>query len=103
MRIPGHMMDIFLGRYSLLVIVCVLILCGVTSAVITRPTRPWQLNLAIAREEMLAAAGHLRRNGEKGTRLSVILKGASSLALVRAASGYRVGETCWLPTSTVNQ
>lgn len=62
-----------------------------------------QLNLAIARKDMLAAAGHVSRNGafqlETGTPLRVLTHGASSLVLVRVTSGLHDGEECWLPAS----
>jgi hypothetical protein len=49
-----------------------------------------QLNLAIARKDMLAAAGHVSRNGAfelgTGTAIDVVREGASSLVLVRVTS-----------------
>jgi hypothetical protein len=64
-----------------------------------------QLNLAIAHNDMLAAAGHIKQNGafnlEVGTNVTVILHGASSLVFVRVVSGYHEGERCWLPASIV--
>ncbi len=62
-----------------------------------------QLNLAIARKDMLAAAGHVSRNGayqlETGTAIDVVREGASSLVLVRVTSGLHDGEECWLPAN----
>jgi hypothetical protein len=62
-----------------------------------------QLNLAIARKDMEAAAGHVSRNGafqlETGTSLRVVTQGASSLVLVRVTSGLHDGEQCWLPAN----
>jgi hypothetical protein len=62
-----------------------------------------QLNLAIARKDLLAAAGHVTRNGAfnlpAGTRVTVISHGESSLAFVRVVSGFNDGQTCWLPSN----
>lgn len=62
-----------------------------------------KLNLAIARKDMLAAAGHVSRNGayqlETGTAIDVVREGASSLVLVRVTSGLHDGEECWLPAN----
>lgn len=62
-----------------------------------------QLNLAIGHKDMLAAAGHVTRNGafqlETGTAIDVVREGASSLVLVRVTSGLHDGEECWLPAN----
>ena len=64
-----------------------------------------QLNLAVARKDMLAAAGHVSRNGafqlETGTALRVVTQGESSFVLVRVTSGFHDGEQCWLPASMI--
>lgn len=62
-----------------------------------------QLNLALARQDLKAAAGIVERNRafnlSAHTSVRIILRGGSGLALVRVTSGYHDGQSCWIPST----